>query len=73
MKGQKLVLSLCRICAKADCTHDAADTQAAGRVTLFRFREETGQIQELLTISGSHEFGGLGSSLAFANMTIHGR
>ena len=62
------------------------DIQAAGRVRLFQFQQRANQkrpqelerpkeqaVEEILVISGTQEFGGLGSSLAFANMTIHGR
>ena len=57
------------------------DIQAAGRVRLFQFQQRANQkrpqelerpkeqaVEEILVISGTQEFGGLGSSLAWSRL-----
>jgi len=55
-----------RACAQQDCSYSEEDVQAAGKLRAVY------EGVELVSITGSREFGGLGASLAVVNLTVGG-
>merc|ERR1719209_321149 len=55
-----------RACAQQDCSYSEEDFQAAGKL------RAVSEGVELASITGSREFGGLGTSLAVVNLTVGG-
>jgi len=55
-----------RVCAQEDCGFSVEDVQAAGKIRSIR------EGAELAGLVGTREFGGLGASVTFANLTVGG-
>jgi len=64
-----------RVCGEADCSYSEADTQSAGAVSIYRLTNihSSGMPTLANTIFGTREFGELGASLTFTNLSFHAR